>query len=171
VIALVAGGLAVRGHVGRLSSFVRDEVTTPGEVNPVRARASSAAPGHQAAYAFDGVSNRCWMPRPAGNGAGQYLEVDFRPPVRLLKIIVLSGCSTEKDAFLRDGRPRQLTVLTVSQTGHVNHEFALADQPGQQTFSLRDPGVTRVRITVDSSYGARRDTRVAIAEIEFFGRT
>jgi hypothetical protein len=170
VIALVAGGLAVRGQVGRFSSLIRDQIGTPPAANPVHERASSAAPGHLAGQAFDGVSNHCWMPRAPGSGTGQFLEVDFTPPVRLLKIVVLSGCSTDKDEFIRQGRPHGLKILTVSPAGHHSHDYALADQPGQQTLSLREPDVTRVRITVTSSYNAAPGTRTAIAEIEFFGR-
>ena len=83
---------------------------------------------------------------------------------------MLSGCSPDKDEFIRQGRPHGLTFVTTSPAGHHSHEFTLADQPGQQTLSLREPDVTRVRITVTSSYAASSRTHLAIAEIEFFGR-
>jgi hypothetical protein len=172
VAVLVVGGVAARHQIRRLGDYVRDQVSTPSAVNPRTEQASSAAPHHPAQAAFDNASNRCWMPNRTGQGIGQYLRVDFERPVRLLKVIVLSGCSTEKDEFLRQGRPRGLQIATMTDAGHrAVHEIMLADQPGQQIFTLREPDVRVVRITVTSTYGARPDTRVGIAEIEFFGRS
>jgi hypothetical protein len=171
VAALVVGVLVARPYLGQFWNYIRDQTATPSAVNPVRESASSVAPGHPAHAAFDGVSNRCWMPNRAGGATNQYLEVNFTPAVRMLKVVVLPGCSPDKNQFVQQGRPSGLR-FEMRTADHRNpiHQITLADQPGPQTFTLREAAVTAVRIVITGSYGAQPRTRVAIAEIEFYRR-
>ncbi|MFF9346434.1 NADase-type glycan-binding domain-containing protein [Streptomyces sp. NPDC014734] len=160
-------------HVSGWLGFAKDETGTPEAVPPARFRASSGAPGHPAGAAFDGFNNRYWAPAEAGtdSGVGQYLECDFEQPVRVLKLVVFAGTSTKMDEFLTQARPARITVLLTSADGReTSKEIRVKDQPGQQTFDLRGTEVVRARLTTSSTHGTGPDRRMAVAEVEFFGR-
>ncbi|RPK67666.1 discoidin domain-containing protein [Streptomyces sp. ADI95-17] len=173
LIVLACGVWFALPHVPGWFGFAKDETGTPEAVPPTRFRASSRAPGHPAGAAFDGFNNRYWAPSAAGpdTGVGQYLECDFEQPVRVLKLVVFSGTSAKMDEFLTQARPAKITVLLTSADGtSVSKKLRVKDQPGQQTFDLRGSEIVRARLTTDTTYGAGPDRRLAVAEIEFFGR-
>ncbi|WP_436772747.1 NADase-type glycan-binding domain-containing protein [Yinghuangia sp. YIM S09857] len=166
VLALLAGAWFGRPFYDGVFDFVRDNTTDPEAAPPADKRASSEAPGMPAAAAFDGVSNKAWA--PSGPGPGAELVATFDPPVRLLKVIVLSGYSTKPEEFLAYGRPEKLVFRVVGTDGEEHTvEIRLRDQPGQQTFDLRASDVREVHIGIVSVYGPA-DRPPAIAEVEFF---
>ncbi|MCX4788114.1 MULTISPECIES: NADase-type glycan-binding domain-containing protein [unclassified Streptomyces] len=173
LIVVACGVWFALPHLSGWFGFAKDETGTPEAVPPTRFRASSTAPGHSAGAAFDGFTNRYWAPSAAGpeTGVGQYLECDFEQPVRVLKLVVFSGTSTKMDEFLTQARPARITVQLTSADGtRVTRKLRVKDQPGQQTFDLRGSEVVRARLTTDTTYGAGKDRRLAVAEVEFFGR-
>ncbi|MEV6165566.1 discoidin domain-containing protein [Streptomyces sp. NPDC052052] len=173
LIVVACGVWFALPHVSGWFGFAKDETGTPEAVPPTRFRASSVAPGHPAGAAFDGFNNRYWSPSAAGpdTGVGQYLECDFEQPVRVLKLVVFSGTSTKKDEFLAQARPARITVtLTAADGSRTDKVIRVKDQPGQQTFDLRGSQVVRARLTTDSTYGAGSGRRLALAEVEFYGR-
>ncbi|MEU2837251.1 discoidin domain-containing protein [Streptomyces sp. NPDC007076] len=173
LIVLACGVWFALPHLSGWFGFAKDETGTPEAVPPTRFRASSRAPGHPAGAAFDGFNNRYWSPSAAGpdTGVGQYLECDFEQPVRVLKLVVFSGTSTKMDEFLTQARPARITVVLTSADGtSATKQLRVKDQPGQQTFDLRGSEVVRARLTTDTTYGAGPGRRLAVAEIEFFGR-
>ncbi|MFD7495606.1 discoidin domain-containing protein [Streptomyces sp. NPDC059832] len=173
LIVLACGVWFALPHVSGWFGFAKDETGTPEAVPPTRFRASSRAAGHPAGAAFDGFNNRYWAPSAAGpdTGVGQYLECDFEQPVRVLKLVVFSGTSAKMDEFLTQARPARITVLLTSADGtSVSKKLRVKDQPGQQTFDLRGSEIVRARLTTDTTYGAGPGRRLAVAEIEFFGR-
>ncbi|MEU2850218.1 discoidin domain-containing protein [Streptomyces syringium] len=160
-----------RSHLPDVFTFTRDRTTKPEALRPTEVRASSEAPGHPASAAFDGFNNRYWAPVNPGSGVGQYLEADFDKPVRLRELLITSGSSVNQDEFLTQARPARITVLLVAADGERRTKtVTLRDQPGQQTFALRGFDVVRVRLTADADFGIRLDRRLAVAEVEFFGR-
>ncbi|MFJ6520505.1 NADase-type glycan-binding domain-containing protein [Streptomyces filamentosus] len=150
-----------------LLGLARNEVVPPEALPPSAVRASAALKGHPATAAFDGFSNRYW----AVAETGPTLEADFgEPGVRVTKLVVLAGTSTKKDEFLTQARPARILVeLVAADGGTSTRRITLKDQPGQQTFDLRGSGVTRIRVTPETAYGAARGRHVALAEVEFFG--
>lgn len=56
-------------------------------------RASSQKPGHPAAAAFDGVPETAWTEASPGDGAGQWVEADFRPGTWVSEVVVGGGWS------------------------------------------------------------------------------
>ncbi|MES9506814.1 discoidin domain-containing protein [Streptomyces sp. NPDC000609] len=173
LIVLACGVWFALPHLSGWFGLAKDETGTPEAVPPTRFRASSRAPGHPAGAAFDGFNNRYWSPSAAGpdTGVGQYLECDFEQPVRVLKLVVFSGTSTKMDEFLTQARPARITVVLTSADGtSATKQLRVKDQPGQQTFDLRGSEVVRARLTTDTTYGAGPGRRLAVAEIEFFGR-
>jgi hypothetical protein len=141
-------------------------------LQPTAFRSSSSASGHPASAAFDGFSNRYWAPKAAGPGAGEFVECDFETPVRVMKMIVFPGTSAKEDEFLTQARPAGITVVLTSADGErVSKTFTLRDEPGRQTFGIRGARTVRVRVTADAAYGGTGgNRRLAVAEIEFFGR-
>ncbi|MEV5987459.1 discoidin domain-containing protein [Streptomyces sp. NPDC052051] len=170
LVLLVAAWFG-RAQLTDLFSFAESSTGDPKPVHPAQVRASSQAPSHRAQAAFDGFNNRYWAPADPGRGTGQYLEADFERPVRLRELLITSGSSTKSDEFLGQARPSKITVTLVSSEGErTSKVLNLSDAPGQQSFTVRGSDVTRVRLTVDAAYGVRADRRVAVAEVEFFGR-
>lgn len=160
-----------RSHLPEVFTFAQDRTTKPEALRPTEVRASSEAPGHPASAAFDGFNNRYWAPVNLGSGVGQYLEADFDKPVRLRELLITSGSSVNQDEFLTEARPARITVLLVAADGaRRTKTVTLRDQPGQQTFALRGSDVVRIRLTADADFGIRLDRRLAVAEVEFFGR-
>ncbi len=56
-------------------------------------RASSEKPGHSAEQAFDGISETAWTEAAPGDGAGQWVEADFRPGTWVSEVEVGGGWS------------------------------------------------------------------------------
>ncbi|MBB5936591.1 NADase-type glycan-binding domain-containing protein [Streptomyces zagrosensis] len=160
-----------RSQLTDVFTFTQDQTGKPEALRPDHGRASSEATGHRAGAALDGFSNRYWAPLATGPGTGQYLEATFESPIRLQKLLIISGRSANQDEFLTQARPAELTVTLITARGERSTKAVnLKDQPGQQTFDVRGSDVVRVRLTVDAAYGASAKRRLAIAEVEFFGR-
>ncbi|AXG82312.1 hypothetical protein DVK44_02490 [Streptomyces paludis] len=171
-LAVLAGALWFgRPYLPEAWDFTRDSTGTPDELRPSGIRASSSLPDHPPATAIDTYTNRFWVPKEAGPGIGEFLEVDFERPVRVTRLVVFSGRSAKEDEFLAQSRPAALTVTLRSEDGgSAEKRIALKDRPGQQTFEVRGSDVVRVRLAIAEVYGAGPGRRPAIAEIEFFGR-
>ncbi|WEV28904.1 hypothetical protein OYE22_29745 [Streptomyces sp. 71268] len=171
LLILLAAAYFARSQLSDALTFTQDQTGKPEALRPAEARASSEAGGHRAGAAFDGFTNRYWAPADTGPATGQYLEATFEKPVRLRKLLVISGRSANQDEFLTQARPAELTVTLFTTDGERSTKAVnLKDQPGQQTFDVRGSDVVRVRLAVDAAYGASAKRRVAVAEVEFFGR-
>ena len=171
LLILAAVGWFARSQISDVFNFTQDQTKKPEALHPTQVRASSAAPGHRAGAAFDGFNNRYWAPASTGPGTGQYLEADFDKPVRLQKLLITPGISANEGEFLTQARPAKITITMVNSKGkETTKSISLHDQPGGQPFDVKASDLARVRLTTDASFGARATRRLAIAEIEFFGR-
>jgi hypothetical protein len=156
--------------VSRAVSEVRDLTQPHVPLTPATVTASSAGNATPANRVADGAHNRYWA--PTGPAVDSWVEVTFARPVRVLDILVTPGISIDQAKFLTVGRPDQLEVSATTSDGKVIGEtLKLRDQPGAQTFKFEANGVVRLRIVVRSTYGPQSEPSVAIAEVEFFGRT
>jgi serine/threonine protein kinase len=61
-------------------------------------RASSQEPGHPAEQAFDGIPDTAWTEASPGDGAGQWVEADFRPGTWVSEVVVSGGWSSTTGA-------------------------------------------------------------------------
>ncbi|WP_229403217.1 zinc ribbon domain-containing protein [Micromonospora okii] len=172
VLLLLAGAAwAVVRFGGPVVDAIRDRTAKPEAVLPTSVTASSEARGHPARSTVDGLNNRYWSPATDRPATGQYVELTFDPPIRLMDLIVHAGASPQQDEFVRQGRPAELTMTTWTRDGASRTErLRLTDRPGPQTFHRVRGGVARLRLTIGASYGEERGRRVALAEIEVFRR-
>jgi hypothetical protein len=160
-----------RPYIRLGTEIVKDQLRDPVTVTPVAARASSSAPSAGPDRVLDGVSNQFWAPTPRGAAEGQWLEVDLPEPTRVLHLMLHSGVSAERKQFLTQARPREVLLTFTDDRGKTSSEIIkLRDEPGKQQLRFREDRVVRVRITLRSAYGATPARRVAVAELEVFGR-
>jgi hypothetical protein len=156
--------------VSRLVDEIRDRTESHVALIPASTLASSARPGAPAKHIADGHTNRYWS--PAGPAIGSSVEVEFNRPVRVLDIIVTPGISTDQAQFLTVGRPAELLVQFVTPDGAVTEEtIKLRDQAGGQRFTVEARNVQRVKLVIRSAYAPKGQSKVAIGEVEFFGRS
>ncbi len=150
-----------------------DRVKGVEAVTPSAFDASSAAPGHAARRVRDGGSNTYWAPAERGRGRGEFLQMSFEAPHRLVYVLITPGAGTKDKAFLREGRPTRLraTMFDADDTVVGTKEFRLEDKAGDQRKRLATSDVAKVRLTVLQSHlGETERSRVAITEVEFFAR-
>lgn len=170
LVLLLLAGLAwfARPQLAELFNFAKDSTGKPEGLQVTEPRASSSARGHKAGAAFDKLNNRYWAPAAAGS---QWVEASFEKPVRLRKLLITPGSSAKQDEFLKQARPSRVTLTLYSSGGERSTKsLTLKDQAGDQSFDVRGSDVERVRVTVDDAFGVRPGRRLAVAELEFFGR-
>ncbi|MFC4496798.1 hypothetical protein ACFPA8_21940 [Streptomyces ovatisporus] len=160
-----------RAQLAEFFDFARDSTGKPEALQVTGPTASSSAPGHRPAAAFDKLSNRYWAPARAGTFTGHYVRASFEKPVRLHKLLITPGTSAKQDEYLKEARPSHITLTLLQESGErTTKSLRLKDQAGDQSFDVRGSDVVQVTVAVEDAYGARPARRPAIAELEFFGR-
>ncbi|MFC9595245.1 zinc ribbon domain-containing protein [Streptomyces sp. NPDC056944] len=168
VVAVVIGGVfggppAVRA--------VQDHFATRVPVHPVAWVASHAAPRQDPKLAGDGYSNTWWGTGYAGDSAGQYLEARFAEPTDLLSLLITPGSA--KNTTQADGQATPQTFdLVVKDAGgelHVSHHRI--NDGGTQRVDLRVRDALSVQLVLRTAWRADPRKQVAVAELEFFGRS
>jgi RNA polymerase subunit RPABC4/transcription elongation factor Spt4 len=172
-VLLILGGTAwfARDWISATAAAFVDRVAAATPVSPVSIAASSSAEGRPPESAYDGFSNTSWAPAPPGASAGEYLEVAFDEPFRLVSMQMVPGASDDPAEFLAEGRPDTLLVTVTTESGAVaERTVTVADQPGSQSWDVGVDGVVGIRFTIGTAHGATDQTHVAIAELAFRGR-
>ncbi|AOS64290.1 NADase-type glycan-binding domain-containing protein [Actinoalloteichus hymeniacidonis] len=165
VVALVIAVIALY-PLGRAAiDDLRDRLATPRAVAVASVTGSESDPAHPPAAVADGFSNRFWS---AGE-VGDSVEITLAGPVRLLAIVVHTGCSAVEEEFACQARAAELEITTISGDGEETLDIQLADQPGEQETLTGISDVTGIRVTVRNRHGAD-DGPIALGEIELFGR-
>lgn len=175
VVAAVLGATAVgivSVEAGPVSKGIEDHFAKRVEVVPGGMTASHSDPAHGPGQAVDGYNNTYWGDGYSGSGSGVYLEASFSQPEHLLDVIVTPGISVQPDQFGSEARPQVLLATFVHADGHGSQKtFDLDDTPGPQKFAADEGDTVKVRLTIESTYGASAAREVAIAEVEFFARS
>ncbi|MEV1065160.1 zinc ribbon domain-containing protein [Streptomyces sp. NPDC050263] len=134
--------------------------------------ASRSYPGHKPELAFDRINNTWWGPGVSESGAGEWIEARFDEPIRLLDVVITSGTTTRPDQFTQSALPHRIKATITLKDGKITtREITLDQSAGGQPRSFRVGDVSKVRFTIESSFLASGSKQVAIAEIEFFGRS
>ncbi|ROR97601.1 hypothetical protein EDD28_2202 [Salana multivorans] len=169
---LVFVGFLFRPELAKLVVAVQDRIAGNEAINQVSVTASSAAAGHEADLARDGTTNLSWQPEATGAGAGEYLDFTFAEPFRLTRVLVIPGASDVEAEYLTTAAPQQLTITVTTSAGtQQDFTMTLEDRVGLQHTAIEADDVVAVRVTIDQSYRASDTMHVALAEVEFRGRT
>ncbi|SES29891.1 zinc-ribbon domain-containing protein [Lentzea xinjiangensis] len=168
VAALVLAGIVFYPNAVELFEDLRDRLAKPAPIAPARTAATAEVPGHPAAAAVDGLSNRYW----GAPAVGDAVEFTFDQPFRLLSVVVHSGASAQPEQFREQARPTAADLM-VTSSGGVTRTIAVAlnDQPGPQRTDTGISDVVAVRLVVKSAAGLGAGRHVALGEVEFFRRS
>ncbi len=149
-----------------------DRVRNVEPVTPDSFNASSSAQGHPPQAVRDGATNVYWAPDTTGDAKGEFIEARFDEPIRLVYVRVKTGVGQKDAEFLNSGRPTELRITIFTKDGEPEQKtIDLVDKPAFQEERLATSDVTRVRFTILASEpGRKADSRVSIAELEFFQR-
>ncbi|WP_326577197.1 zinc ribbon domain-containing protein [Streptomyces sp. NBC_00481] len=150
----------------------RDHFAKRAPVVPDTFKASRSYPGHKPGLAFDNHSNTWWGPGVTQSGEGEWLEARFQQPTRLLDVMITPGVSKRVDQIAESARPHRIEAKITAGDGSTSTKILTLDQgAGSQRRKFRVGDAVAVRFTLRSAYGADDKKQVAIAEIEFFGRS
>lgn len=168
VVAVVVGGVVGGPPAVRA---VQDHFATRVPVHPVTWAASHSAPKQNSRLAGDGYSNTWWGTGYAGDSAGQYLEAGFAEPTDLLSVLVTPGSS--KNTTQADGQatPRTFDLVVKDASGETRVSHHLINDGGTQRVDLRVRDALSVRLVLRTAWRADPRKQVAVAELEFFGRS
>ena len=133
-------------------------------VAPISASASSAAPGHPAKLAIDGIQQTYWL-TGGGAGAGASFTVRFASPQRIDRVGVLSG--EPGGDYRTQARPQTIELLV---GGRSPVSLPLDDTLGFQNRPVSLRGVTAITVVIKNVYPGQNGQAVALRELEFFAR-
>ncbi|MFD3939562.1 zinc ribbon domain-containing protein [Streptomyces sp. NPDC058611] len=171
VAALVL--VAVGGLIGGppAARAVQDHFAKRVAVRPTTWNASHSAGGHGPEAAFDNYSNTWWGTGYAGDSNGQHLQADFAQPVDLLAMLVTPGTSKRPGQAADQARPQEIDLVVTDSAGRSRTVHKTLNDGGVQRVDVRGRNTVSVRIVLRSAYGSGPDRQVAVAEVEFFGRS
>ncbi|WP_200305529.1 NADase-type glycan-binding domain-containing protein [Streptomyces adelaidensis] len=150
----------------------RDHFAKRAPVGPNSFKASRSFPAHGPGMAFDKHNNTWWGPGVTQSGEGEWVEARFEQPTRLLDVIITSGVSTKVDQLTQSALPQRIEARITAADSSTSTKIITLDQAaGGQRRKFRVADAVAVRFTVRSAYGADAKKQIAIAEIEFFGRS
>ncbi|MFC8813498.1 zinc ribbon domain-containing protein [Streptomyces olivaceus] len=148
----------------------RDHFAKRAPVYPDTFKASRSYTGHKPELISDRLSNTWWGPGVGDSGQGQWVEVNFLEPTRLLDLIITPGVSTRAQKLSESALPHRIkATITMKDASVKERDITLDQGAGGQRIPFRVGEVTKVRFTIETAHAASRDKQVAIAEIEFFG--
>ncbi|CAL9502282.1 zinc ribbon domain-containing protein [Streptomyces sp. enrichment culture] len=148
----------------------RDHFAKRAPVYPDAFKASHSYAGHKPELISDRLSNTWWGPGISESGRGEWIEVSFTEPTRLLDLIITPGVSTRAQKLQESALPHRIKATITMKDGSTKTRDITLDQgAGGQRRAFRVGEVTKVRFTIESAHAASANKQVAIAEIEFFG--
>lgn len=124
---------------------------------------SSQHDNHAAAMAFDGNANTSWVTDT--DGIGQTLKVNFKAPVSLTSVSIVSGNAKDPEHYQANNRPWTMRLKWADGTTQV---ISLDDKMGAQHFALQHRAPTdSITFEILSIYPGSRNNWAAISEIAF----
>lgn len=171
VAALVL--VAVGGLIGGppAARAVQDHFAKRVAVRPTSWTASHSAAGHGPEAAFDTYSDTWWGTGYAGDSDGQHLQADFAQPVDLLAVRITAGTSKRPGQAADQARPQEIDLVVTDSAGRSRTVRKTLDDGGDQRVDVRGRDTVSVRIVLRSAYDSGPGRQVAVAEVEFFGRS
>ncbi|MFH8572630.1 NADase-type glycan-binding domain-containing protein [Streptomyces sp. NPDC017993] len=168
IAAAVVGGIFGGPPAARA---IQDHFAKRVPVPPATWKASHSDPKQDMKLAFDGYSNTWWGTGYSGNSDGQYLEAGFGQPTDLLNVLITSGSSARTPQATDPARPREFDLIVTDSAGKQYLSHRRINDGGVQKIDVAVREAMTVRVVLHSAYGATDKKQVAIAELEFFGRS
>lgn len=135
-----------------------------------RAKASSvlvekkrAKDRYAAERAIDGNLSTCWCEGSATVGKGEWIQLEFRAPVRIRAVRIYPGCGTSEAVYRSNDRISRLTAAAGALERSV--ELPDARKPHDLGLSTQEP-VTFLRLTIQDVYPGAKFQDTCIAEVE-----
>ncbi|WP_328940454.1 zinc ribbon domain-containing protein [Streptomyces sp. NBC_00250] len=168
IVVVVVGGIVGGPPAVRA---VQDHFAKRVPVHPVAWAASHSAPKQDAKLAGDGYSNTWWGTGYAGDSAGQYMEARFAEPTDLLSVLITPGSS--KNTTQADGQatPRTFELVVKDSSGETHVSQHRINDGGTQRVDVRVRDALTVQLVLRTAWRADPTKQVAVAELEFFGRS
>lgn len=173
VAAAVVLGLLLGGIFGGppAARAVQDHFAKRVPVHPTKYSASHSDPKQAPKFAFDGYSNTWWGPGYSGDSAGQWLQGDFGQPTDLLNLLITPGTSPRTAQSAKEARPMDFDLVVEDSAGKKHTSHHRINDGGVQKIDVRVRNAVTARLVLRSAYGASDERQVAIAELEYFGRS
>ncbi|MFK0264756.1 NADase-type glycan-binding domain-containing protein [Streptomyces angustmyceticus] len=173
VVAVVIAGVVAGGIFGGppAARAVQDHFAQRVPVPATTWKASHSGPRNGPKLAFDGYANTWWGTGYSGASAGQYLEAGFGQPTDLLNVVITPGASARTPQAADPARPHEFDVIVTDSAGKKHLSHYRVNDGGPQRIDVRVRDAMTVRLVLRSAYGATDKKQVAIAELEFFGRS
>ncbi|MFJ2767958.1 NADase-type glycan-binding domain-containing protein [Streptomyces sp. NPDC087300] len=173
VVAAIVVGVVLGGIFGGppAARAVQDHFAKRVPVRPTDFSASHSAPKHGPKVAFDGYSNTWWGTGYSGDSAGQWLQADFGQPTDLLNMMITPGTSPRTAQAAEQARPMEFDLVVTDSAGKERTFKRRINDGGAQKIDVRVRDAVSSRLVLRSAYGAGGKSQVAIAELEYFGRS
>jgi hypothetical protein len=133
-------------------------------VVPIRASASSAAPGHGAMLAIDGIQQTYWLSSGTG-GSGASLRIRFAAPQDIDRVGLLGG--EPGGSYTTQARPETIKLIVVGQPPVT---LSFEDTASFQNRPVSLQHVTVITAVITSIYPGQQGQSVAVRELEFFSK-
>ncbi|MDB4951949.1 MAG: activator of osmoprotectant transporter ProP [Gemmatimonadetes bacterium] len=140
------------------------------QLTALAASASSVLPtstvaSYEASKVLDADESTVWVEGAAGDGIGEWIDVEFPTNTRISRIDIANGYNRGV-RFSENGRVRQ-ALLTFSDGS--SQMIDLLDRRGIQTFTLTPLRTQSLRLTIRSAYPGTRWSDTALGEIRVWG--
>ncbi|UKY53287.1 NADase-type glycan-binding domain-containing protein [Streptomyces inhibens] len=173
VVAAVIAAVVVGGIIGGppAARAVQDHFAKRVPVPAAKWKASHSGPRNGPKLAFDNYSNTWWGTGYSGASDGQYLEAGFGQPTDLLNVLITPGASARTPQATDPARPHEFDLIVTDSAGTRQISHHRINDGGVQKIDVRVRDAMTVRLVLHSAYGATDAKQVAIAGLEFFGRS
>jgi hypothetical protein len=133
-------------------------------VVPIRASASSAAPGHGAMLAIDGIQQTYWL-SGGTSGTGASLRIRFAGPQDIDRVGLLGG--EPGGSYTTQARPQTIKLIMAGQPPVT---LSFQDTASFQNRPVSLQHVTVITAVITSVYPGQQGQSVALRELEFFSK-
>lgn len=168
IVAAVVGGVFGGPPAARA---VQDHFAKRVPVPASTWKASHSGAKHDVKLAFDRYSNTWWGTGYSGNSDGQYLQAGFGQPTDLLNILITPGVTARTPQATDPARPHEFDVIVTDSAGKQHISQHRINDGGVQQLDVAVRDAMTVRLVLHTAYGATENKQVAIAALEFFGRS
>jgi hypothetical protein len=121
-------------------------------------------PAYRTAYLFDGRTHFAWVEGSAGDGVGEWIEVELKEPQDIAWLDVWNGYQRSDDHFQKNGR---LKKIRVSLDGAAQ-ELQVEDDSGVQRLDLgKVVKAKTVKLEVLEVYPGSKYKDLVVSELRF----